>query len=108
MQEPTSIKQMIQGMAPSSVEVVQGKVISASPLKIQLLNDEKMELSGNIICLPKHLSTYQTTVDIAAGGDIGNINGVSMTVYNGLKTGEVVYILSFNNGKKYFILDRRA
>ena len=29
-----------------------------------------------------------------------------MTVYNGLKVGEKVHLLSLNNGKKYYVLDR--
>jgi len=29
-----------------------------------------------------------------------------LTVHNSLKSGEKVYLLSFNNGKKYYILDR--
>lgn len=153
MQEPTSLKELFQGMVPEAMAVVQGKVISASPLKIQVINDEKLILEQNIICLPRHLSTYKTTVDIVLGdgtinsvtrsgqgthphgssGEHGghtggtgahahpdsegahihnvatfNIFGATMTVYNGLKVGDLVYILSFNHGKKYYILDREA
>lgn len=134
---------------PEALEIIKGKVISASPLKIQVINDDKLILSENIICLPKHLTTYTTTIDIslgsgsissASGGGQGShshsggthgghtsgegthshtgdgehthsldsfaISGASMTVHNGLKVGEMVYILSFNHGKKYYILDR--
>ena len=35
-----------------------------------------------------------------------NIYGATMTVYNALKIGELVHLLSFNNGKKYYVLDR--
>lgn len=153
MQEPTSLKELFQGMVPEAMSVVRGKVISASPLKIQIIGDEKMILESNIICLPRHLSTYTTVIDITLGkgainsltragqgthphgssGEHGghlsgdgshahpetegahvhnvatfNIAGATMTVYNGLKAGEVVYILSFNHGKKYYILDREA
>ena len=153
LQEPTSLKELIQGMAPEALAVVRGTVISASPLKIQVINDEKLILEKNIICLPRHLSTYQTTIDIVLGkgsinsvtrsgqgihphgssgehgGHVGgdgaheppetegahvhnaatfNIFGATMTVYNGLKVGDLVYILSFNHGKKYYILDREA
>lgn len=137
LQEPTSLKELLQGMAPEALAIVRGQVISASPLKIQVINDEKLILEKNIICLPRHLSTYQTTVDISLGkGSINsitrtgqgehehpgitesgehshnvatfNITGASMTVYNGLKPGDLVYILSFNHGKKYYILDREA
>jgi len=125
MQEPTSLKQLIQEMTPEAMEIIQGRVVSASPLKIQAINDDKLILTENIICLPRHLSTYKTTVDISlgsgainsvTGSDNGHthslvtyaITGASMTVYNGLKAGDTVYILSFNHRKKYYILDREA
>lgn len=31
-----------------------------------------------------------------------------MTVHNALKAGEAVYLLKFNNGKNYLVLDRVA
>jgi hypothetical protein len=37
-----------------------------------------------------------------------NIFGATIKVYNALKVGELVYILSFNQGKKYYILDREV
>ena len=152
-QDSTSLKQLFQQMIPEAIEILRGTVISASPLKIQVENDEKLVLSQNIVCLPRHLSTYTTTIDIQLGdgsvssstgngqgthphgksGEHGghtegdgahshpetegahihdlstfNIYGATMTVYNGLQAGEKVYILSFNHGKKYYILDREA
>lgn len=136
--EATSLKQLFQGMTPSGVEVVQGIVTSASPLKIQVVNNEKLILSANILIVPKHLTNYTATIDISLGkgsvtsstksgqGKHGHpkdgisdtegehlhtlstfsLTGVSMTVYNALKAGEKVHILSFNNGKKYYVLDR--
>lgn len=35
-----------------------------------------------------------------------NIYSATMTVYNALKVGEKVHLLSFDNGKKYYVLDR--
>ncbi|MEG2678724.1 MAG: DUF2577 family protein [Oscillospiraceae bacterium] len=32
----------------------------------------------------------------------------TITVHNALKVGEYVYLLPYNNGKKYYILDRRG
>lgn len=152
-QDPTSLKQLFQQMVPEAMEILRGTVISASPLKIQVENDEKLVLSQNIVCVPRHLSTYTTTIDIRLGrggvnsstgsgqgahphGESGEhgghtagdgahshpategahahslatfaLTGVTMTVYNGLQAGEKVYILSFNHGKKYYILDREA
>lgn len=62
--EGTSIKQMIQGMQVDNMEVMRGIVISASPLKIQVENDEKLVIGSNSIYIPKHLTDYITTVDI--------------------------------------------
>jgi len=153
IQEPTSIKELLQGLVPEAMAVIQGKVIAENPLEIQVINDEKLILKKNNICLPRHLSTYKTTIDIALGsggidsvtksgqgnhphGSSGehdghtdgdgshghpnsegahvhnvatfNITGATMTVYNGLKKDDIVYILSFNHGKKYYIFDREA
>jgi hypothetical protein len=121
-------------MIPESMAVVRGKVISAAPLKIQVINDDKLILTENIICLPAHLQEYTTKCDILLSNgtidsqtyndgehsqpDAGyggahvnhlqtfNIWNAVIKVHNALKVGEVVYILSFNQGKKYYILDR--
>ena len=37
-----------------------------------------------------------------------NIYRATIRHYNALKVGEVVYILSFNHGKRYFVLDREC
>lgn len=153
IQEASSIKQLFQEMIPEAMEILRGFVISTFPLKIQVENDSKLILSENIVCLPHHLSTYTTTVDITLeGGSIEsttrsgqgahphgesgehdghtegdgthshpategahvhdlstfNIYGATMIVHNELQAGEKVYILSFNHGKKYYILDREA
>lgn len=152
IQEPTSLKELFQGMVPESMGVVQGKVVSASPLKIQVVNDEKLVLAANLICLPRHLSDYTTTCDIRLdkgsidsrtrfdgthphgssgehGGHVSgsgahehpetegahvnyletyNIYGATIKVHNALKLGEIVYLLSFNEGKKYYVLDREV
>lgn len=75
MQEPMSVKQLFQGMVPETMTILLGKVISDSPLKIQVVNDEKLVLTENIICLPQHLSDYETTIDIQLGK--GSINSVT-------------------------------
>lgn len=128
IQEASSLKEAFQGMVPEIMKVIEGTVISASPLKIKAANDDKLIIEPNITCLPRHLTDYTTQVDIMLGKgsldsktDEGtcdsahthmletyNIYKATMKVYNGLKAGETVYILSFNNGKKYYILDREG
>jgi hypothetical protein len=139
MTQETSIKQLIQGMQVKDLDIVEGEVISAAPLKIKLVNNEKMILDKDIMVIPRHLTDYSASVDItlpaeailtsvtktagdhfhsAPGGststdgnhthtlDTFSIQGAQMTVHNSLKKGERVYILSFNRGKQYYIMDR--
>lgn len=117
--ETTSIKQLIQGMTGDGVQVVQGIVKSVNPLKIQIVNDEKLTISAAITYVPRHLTDYTTTCSLAKG-EKGSVYGPatdgsrltdftfsgSITVYNALKVGETVHILSFNHGKQYYVLDR--
>jgi len=116
-----SIKELIQGMQVTEIRVVSGVVTQEDPLHIRLINDEKMELHPGIICLPKHLTDYEVEFEItemdrngihshpdAASGGSHNHEGVEgkIKIKNALKEGDTVMILSFNRGKKYYILDR--
>lgn len=117
--EKTSIKQLIQEMTGDGIQVLQGIVKSASPLKIQIVNDEKLIIGPNITYVPRHLTDYTTTCSLSKG-DRGSVYGPandgsrltdftfsgSITVYNALKAGEKVHVLSFNHGKQYYVLDR--
>lgn len=117
--EQTSLKGMFQGMAAGETEVLQGIVKSASPLKIQIVNDEKLIIGLNITYVPRHLTDYTTSCSLAKG-EKGSVYGPSsdggrltdftfsgsITVHNALKAGERVHVLSFNHGKQYYVLDR--
>lgn len=119
--EKTSLKQLFQGMAGDGVEVLQGIVKSVGPLKIQIVNDEKLTIGPNITYIPRHLTDYSTEVTVSwrtenASGGSGDaayashshaITGrKSITVHNALKVGDRVHVLSFNHGKQYYVLDR--
>lgn len=139
MAQETSIKQLLQGMQVKDLDIVEGEVISAAPLKIKLTNNDKMVLDKDIMVIPRHLTDYTVNVDITlpaeailtsvttvAGDhshsapegststdgnhthdlDTFSIQGAQMKVYNSLKKGERVYILSFNRGKQYYIMER--
>lgn len=123
--EKTSLKELFQGMAGDGVEVLQGIVKSASPLKIQIVNDDKLTIGPNITYVPRHLTDYKTEI---SGPNIQNyyytgnstesgtapvspphvhaLGKIPVTVHNALKTGEKVHVLSFNHGKQYYVLDR--
>jgi len=121
--EATSLKQILQGVQVESMEIIRGTVTSASPLKIQIDNDEKRVANSNNTYVPRHLTDYNVVVSISKGTN-GSVNAPtntasshshsltdfnltgSMTVYNSLKAGDKVHILSFNHGKQYYVLDR--
>lgn len=119
--EKTSLKQLFQGMAGNGVEVLQGIVKSVGPLKIQIVNDEKLTIGPNITYIPRHLTDYSTEVTVSwrtenASGGSGDaayashshsiIGRKAVTVHNALKVGDRVHVLSFNHGKQYYVLDR--
>ena len=149
--EPTSLKEMIQGMIPDNTGVIRGTVTQESPLQITASNDAKLVLDANVLIVPRHLSDYITTCDIKkdsgtidsqthndgthphgpSGGhsqytgdgihshpgsegahvnrlDTFNLYNAYIKVYNHLRKGENVFLLSFNEGKKYYILDREV
>lgn len=111
----SSLKELIQSMLTESTNIILGVVTSENPLKIEGLNDEKLKLNQNMLCLPRYLTRYENsatieTVEIKENGANGfnSISNVKITVDNSLKIGEIVYLLSFNQGKRYYILDREV
>ena len=79
MSSAVSLKQLIQQLMPKGNEVIIGLVVSENPLIIQAVNDEKLKISPII----------------------------SKKFYDEpLKISEYVHMLSFNNDKQYFVLDR--
>lgn len=102
----TSVSELIKQIANKSVsssDIYEGTVTSASPIKITLVNDAKIILSSANMVIPEHLREKIGTVTI-------RVNGVyysgHVTIHEALKTGDKVYLMSYNNGKKYFVLDR--
>ena len=82
MQQPISMKQLIQQLMPRQPEVIIGRVVSENPLMIQSENDEKLILNSSNLIIPRALHN------------------------DPLKCGEKMHILVFNSGKKYYALDR--
>lgn len=107
----TSLKQLIQSMMGDGVQVLQGIVKSASPLKIQMLGDDKLMIGQNITYVPRHLTdhTIEVTVSLQTedtSDSSGEDDHAIITVHNALKVGDRVHVLSFHHGKQYFVLDR--
>lgn len=120
--EKTSIKGMIQGFADAGAPgLLQGIVKSTGPLKIQMVNDEKLVIGQNITYVPEHLTDYETEVTVdwstntASGGSgdaayASHAHGITgrkkIIVHNALKVGDRVHVLALNHGKQYFVLGR--
>lgn len=123
---PTGLKQIFQSMIPDGNGVIEGFVTEANPLKVTLANDSKMILTANSLIVPRHLTDYMVEVDIekvdgelvsetteGGGRHVNELSTFSLSsgmlhVHNALKNGDTVYLLQFNGGKKYYILDRKG
>lgn len=77
----TSIKQIIQEMSSAQMpRVILGTVIDTEPIKINLLNDPNVTLTEVSLTIPQRLSP--------------------------LAKGKQYYLLSTDNNKTYYVLDR--
>lgn len=110
----TSLKQLFQGMQVTEMTLVEGVVTNSSPLTVKLKNDN-LELNQNVLTVPCQLSDYQVGCDLSALAKSINatpaisklvISGGVLTIHNGLQKGDTVILLSYNSGKKYYVLDR--
>lgn len=77
MNDPTSIKELIQKLIPKGNDIIIGRVISINPIRVQAENDEKLR---PLPIVPDRLCD--------------------------LHIGEYVHLLVLNSGKKYYALDR--
>ncbi len=131
----TSLKQLFQSLIPKGSEIMEGTVIQTGPLKIQMTGDKKHIITESITIVPWHLTDYSTKADLLkadgtldsqtfqdgahgghTSGDGTHVNNLNtfdlcrgtLIVHNALKKGEKVHVLSLNNGKRYYVLDRVA
>lgn len=97
--------------------IFRGRVVSNRPLQIQIDNDMKLILHENILCVPLHLTDYSVSCVLTNVGESDEDNEEELEqstqeskilIRNALRTGDRVFLLSFNEGKKYFVLDREA
>lgn len=75
-----SLKEAFQKINTGGMEILQGTVIKASPLEIQMAGDDKYIISEDVTKIPKHVGT--------------------------LVKGDEVYILSSGMGKQFLVVGR--
>jgi sortase (surface protein transpeptidase) len=113
-------KAAIEAVAASKpTAVVYGKVISTSPLKINV--EQKMTLTKEQLVLTRNVTDYEVamTVDHATENTSGG-SGESafashnhaytgrktFTVHNGLVVGDKVLMMQMQGGQSYIVIDR--
>lgn len=105
--------------ASKPANMVFGKVISVSPLKIKI--DQKLILTSAQIVLSRNVTDYKLFVTLdhsteSKSGGSGDSSFSShtheikgkkeLTVHNALKVGEEVIIMQVSGGQKYIVIDR--
>ena len=107
MGKETSLRELLALAVPSdNVGIVLGTVTSTSPLEIQAANDPKLKVTESNMFIPKHLTNYSVSIHISGSIDGHSIGTRSCTVNNALKKGDQVYMLAYNRGALYFVLDK--
>lgn len=83
--------------ASKPANMIFGKVISTTPLKIQV--EQKLVLGSAQLILSRNVTNYtvEMTKDHATE---------KYTVQNGLKVGEQVIMMQMSGGQKYIVVDR--
>ncbi len=107
MPKETSLRELLQKASGiRTAAVVTGKVTNASPIEITADNDAKLVLTDDDLFIPRHLTDYSVSIHLS--GTIGgySIGTHSGTIHNALKKGDEVYLLAFDNGSQYFVLDK--
>ncbi len=105
--------------ASKPTAIVYGKVISKSPLKINV--EQKMTLTAAQLILTRNVTDYQVDMTVNheteyKSGGSGDSSFVShnhayigkktFTVHNGLVVGDEVIMIQMQGGQKYIVIDR--
>ena len=96
------------------VGLLEGEVVSSSPLKVKLKKNAKLVIPKELLVVPESLTNRTINCSVSASyvststEDFSNVssNSVNITINNALKIGDKVMLISFEGKQKYFILDR--
>lgn len=98
-----------QNASESPATVCIGKVLSISPLSVQI--DQRFTLPAENLIVPQHLTSYSVSVSLSgstgtADGHSHSLGAAVMTISNALKVGDKLVLIRQNGGQKYLIIDR--
>ncbi|MEO1815244.1 MAG: DUF2577 domain-containing protein [Acetobacterium sp.] len=95
------------GAGLNPVIIATGVVESVSPVKIRI--DQKILLTGKMLRLTTAVKDHDVDITINGVSDSrgDSISGrTTVTVHNGLKIGESVFMIRDQGGQKYTVIDR--
>ena len=105
---------LVESMKKAALEAVKnsdptcilyGKVISASPLQIQV--NTKLILEASQIVLSKRVTNHTIPTSGSTGSKDGHSHGIgSLTMNNALKAGDEVIMIRQAGGQEFIVLDR--
>ena len=85
--------------ASKPTAVVYGKVISISPLKINV--EQKMTLTIAQLVLTRNVTDFETELKLD-----GQSSKQKYIIHNALKVGDEVLMIQMQGGQKYIVMDR--
>ena len=108
MPKETSLRELMRtAVGIRTATIVTGKVTKTSPLTIGVDNDANLVLTeDDNLYVPKHLTDYSVSIYLSDSIDGHSIGTRSGKIYNALKNGDKVYLLAYEEGSLYFVLDR--
>lgn len=80
MNDSTSIRELIKKLSSSGPYLIQGRVVSLSPVEIRAEGDMGLTIRSGSLIVPSRM--------------------------NPLQMDESLHIIAFNGGKRYYVLDR--
>lgn len=107
MAKETSLRELMRAaVGIRTASIITGKVTDTDPIEISVDNDPKLVLDEDNVFIPKHLTDYTVSIHISGTIDGHTIGTRTCKVKNGLEEGDKVYLLSYDEGALYFVLDR--
>lgn len=83
---------------PNPVNILICKVLNTN-LDLQVVDEPKKNIPNSFVTKIKSLTDYKIDMEIEG-------TKREVTIYNALKTGDIVVVISFNNSQSFVIVDK--
>ena len=85
-------------------DLIVGTVLSVSPL---IIKTDKLELTQSFLILSALCKESKIKVPVSINGTTNETILSDVTLWRGLRVGDVVYMLRCRAGQKYYVLQRK-